>query len=306
MKIDRLMAIVIYLLNHGKTSAQKLAEEFEVSSRTIMRDMETLGQAGIPIQSIYGVDGGYQILDTYVMEKQLANRQDYRFIITALRSLESAYRNKDIKKTLDKMEVLAEENSPLLCVDFGVAKENPEINERIKLLEEAIKRKKQVQFQYTNNENVVKQRRVEPAGVIYKWFNWYLIGYYEKYQDYCMFKLVRMENVVITNLKNTKEHLGWERHVGEKNTQKVCEVKLRGKQNIKAKCMEYLNGIITEEYENGDFEFCFAVPENETFWFGVVLSFGNAVRIMEPQSLIERIVRTCNMVIEEYKENDYE
>ena len=84
MKIDRLMAITIYLLNHGKTSAQILAKEFEVSPRTIMRDMETLGQAGIPIQSTCGADGSYQIIDTYIMDRQLANPLAYSFIYTAV------------------------------------------------------------------------------------------------------------------------------------------------------------------------------------------------------------------------------
>ncbi len=74
------MAITNYLLNHGKTSAQKLAEVFEASPRTIMRDMDTLNQAGIPIQSFYGVEGGYQIIDTFVMEKQLATGNDIRII----------------------------------------------------------------------------------------------------------------------------------------------------------------------------------------------------------------------------------
>ena len=65
MKIDRLISIVVYLLNHSRISAQKLAEEFGVSSRTIMQDLESLGQAGIPIQSFYGVEGGYQIIDSF-------------------------------------------------------------------------------------------------------------------------------------------------------------------------------------------------------------------------------------------------
>lgn len=91
MKIDRLMGITIYLLNHGKTSAQILAKKFEVSPRTIMRDMETLEQAGIPIQAICGADGGYQILDTYIMDRQLVNTHDYSFIYTALKGLASTY-----------------------------------------------------------------------------------------------------------------------------------------------------------------------------------------------------------------------
>lgn len=302
MKIDRLMAITIYLLNHGKTSAQKLAEHFEVSPRTIMRDMDALGQAGIPIRSTYGAEGGYQILDTYVMEKQTASSQDYNFIVTALKSLASAYANKGIEQTLDKMEFLADEKPGIVSVDFGVAGEKQEINARIRLLEEAIRKKKQVQFIYTNQADEVKQRLVEPAGIVYKWYGWYLIGYYQKYQDYCMFKLVRMEQIVITDKDNTKEHSSWEAHIGEKSTEKIITVRLLGKQKIKAKCKEYLNGTITKEYENGDFEYCFTVPKEETFWYGFLLSLGSDVRIAEPECLIERILKTCNRLIEEYEE----
>lgn len=77
VKIDRLMAITNYLLCHGRTSAQKLSKDFEVPARTVMIDIDTLGQAGIPIQLTYGVDGGYEIIDTYVMDKQIINHQDY-------------------------------------------------------------------------------------------------------------------------------------------------------------------------------------------------------------------------------------
>ena len=84
MKIDRLMGIVVYLLNHGRTSAQKLAEVFEVSPRTIMRDMESLDHAGIPVQSFYGTDGGYQIMENYVLDKQAAAKHEYDWNINGI------------------------------------------------------------------------------------------------------------------------------------------------------------------------------------------------------------------------------
>lgn len=71
--------------------------------RTIMRDMETLEQAGIPIQSMCGIDGGYQVLDIYIMDNHLTNTRDYSFIYTALKGLASAYSNKDIEQTLKKI-----------------------------------------------------------------------------------------------------------------------------------------------------------------------------------------------------------
>ena len=76
----------------------------------------------------------------------------------------------------------------------------------------------------------------------------------------------------------------------------LIQIKLYGKAVIKAKCREYLNGCITQELENGDFEFSFSVPEHETFWYGVILSFGNKAKIIEPQKIKERIIKTCKEI----------
>lgn len=307
MKIDRLMGIMIYLLRHGRTSAQRLSEEFEVSTRTIMRDIDTLCQAGIPIQSLCGVDGGYEILDTYILEKQMADGQDYEIILTALKGLASAYANKSIQKTIDKIELLSGEEEHFLDFDLSVVRENSDINGKIKLLEEAVRKKITVSFHYTNNANEEKEIQTEPVGVVYKWYNWYFIGYSLKYMDYCMYKLVRMEQPVMTGKQNTKEHslkeaLAQMEHTARKEAaQETIDIRLLGKPNIKAKCKEYLNGKITKEYENGDFEFVFHVPEKEFFWYGVVLSFGSAAKILEPQSVAEHIVATCHELLEVYE-----
>lgn len=305
MKLHRLMGITIYLLNHGKTSAHTLAKEFEVSTRTIMRDMEALEQAGIPIQSTYGTDGGYQILDTYIMDKQLADASDYSFIYAALKGLASAYTNKAIEQTLQKVSLLASSNSSI-DLDFSIAHENQDTNAKIQILEKAISGQKVVQFQYTNNEGVRKDIQVEPVGVTYRWYNWYLIGYYEKYHDYCMFKLVRMEHPCITRKSITRQYSLQDALANLAPAQNLIQVKLKGKAKVKAKCKEYLNGEITKEYENGDFEYSLTVPENETFWYGVILSCGNDVKILEPQSVIERIVTTCKVIMKEYGGNQNE
>ena len=169
MKIDRLMGITIYLLRHGRTSAKKLSREFEVSVRTIMRDMDTLCQAGIPIQSTCGVEGGFEILDTYVMEKQMADGRDYEFILTALKGLASAYEDKNIQKTIDKIGLLSGGTEHPLDLDLSVVQENSESNEKIRLLEEAVRKRQIVSFLYTNNANEEKEQQTEPVGVIYKW-----------------------------------------------------------------------------------------------------------------------------------------
>ena len=184
MKIDRLMGLVVYLLKHGRTSAQKLAEEFEVSSRTIMRDLESLDQAGIPIQAFYGVDGGYQIMDSYVLEKQAVTRNEYDWLVTALKGMASAYASKSLERALAKIEGLNERGNNAVSVDLSVAAEDEEIKGLLKLLEDAIGKKRVVRFLYTNSHEERKEMQVEPVCLQYKWYNWYLIGYYENHLDY--------------------------------------------------------------------------------------------------------------------------
>lgn len=319
MKIDRLIAIMNYLLRHGRTSAQKLAEEFEVSTRTIMRDMETLGQAGIPVQSTCGVDGGYSIMDTYVMDRKVISRKDHDHIITALYALLSAYADKSVEQTVDKLlPMYAHVDAEEVCrksgastargqgrrecavqLDFSVAREDRGVNESIRILENAIRQRRIVTFRYTNNENVEKRMEVEPVWLEFKWYNWYLIAFHPGHQDYCMFKLVRMEEITVLEKENTIDHEG--RDIVLRDERKVITVTLRGNAAIRSKCREYLNGEVTKEYQNGDFEFHFCVPESEVYWYGVILSFGNNVTILEPQSVIDRILATCDEVQRHYE-----
>ncbi len=300
MKIDRLIGIVVYLLNHGRTSAQKLAEEFEVSSRTIMRDLESLDQAGIPIQSFCGVDGGYQIMDGFVLDRQVASSREYDWIVAALKGMASAYAGKSLKQALEKVQSISHTGDAAVSLDLGVASEDDKIKGQLMLLEKAIEERCVVRFSYTNSHDEVKEIQAEPVCLQYKWYNWYLIAYYEKYQDYCMFKLVRMDKLQATDRKFMNGHKLSDIKLKD-STDRIVHIRLYGKAAIKAKCREYLNGRITQEFENGDFEFSFSAPDHETFWYGVILSFGNKARIVEPQEIKERILKTCKEIQTEYE-----
>lgn len=299
MKIDRLIAITNYLLRHGKTSAQKLAEQFEVSPRTIMRDMDALTEAGIPIQSTFGVDGGYALIDTYVIDKQVMSEQDYTYVISALRGMLTAYHSKALEQTMDKVLAIPEINESIVRVDFSVASEKRDVNSYMPILEHAIRQQQAVEFLYTNSEDVQKVRQVEPARLEFKWYNWYLIAFYPKYQEYCMFKLVRMENLKILETKHSLNHA--EQEIEIQDERDALEITLRGKGKVKSKCKEYLNGEVTKLYPDGDFEFRFWAPDGENYWFGVLLSLGNQVTVIEPKRIRDKLLATCKEIINNYE-----
>lgn len=307
MKIDRLLGITIYLLNHGRTSAQVLAQHFEVSTRTIVRDIDTLCLAGIPVASTCGVEGGYDIMDTFKMQQQIAGTVDYSYIVCALQGLASAYTNKDIEATLEKIQSLYPNMERTILMDFSVAHENRDTNQMLFILNQFIQSKHRIHFSYTNSKDEEKEVEVEPVATIYKWYNWYLIGYSLKYQDYRMYKVIRMDNLKMLEQENTKMHSLKEWEFALQNAsedRKKNTILLHCKAKLRSKCSEYLNGHIIKKYENGDFEFEAVVPEDEQFWYGVILSFGKNAKVLSPIELINRVKEDCTGIIQMYNESD--
>lgn len=136
MKIDRLLKIIIYLLNNEKASAAVLAKRFNVSVRTIQRDMESISLAGIPLYSLGGKNGGYAILPEYKISSHSMKKEEYDIVLNALRSLATSYTNSSLESLIDKYNLFAEKESRQ-CVfwDFSVTKENQDVqvlNDRLK------------------------------------------------------------------------------------------------------------------------------------------------------------------------------
>lgn len=305
MKIDRLLGITIYLLNHKKASAKILANKFEVSIRTIQRDIEALCQTGIPVASSVGVDGGYEILDNFKIDKQIAGENDYAYIISALQGLASAYKSSSVEITIEKIKSVFSSNTmdSNMVLDFSVLREHGDVNKHLKVLENAIEKKCVVTFEYTNVNNLTTTKEVEPITVTYKWYAWYLLAYSQEKEDYRLYKILRMKNLKQTNKEIVRIHEAADillKKNDEQDTRKYIDIKLFCKCEIRMKAIEYLNGNIELEYENGDFIMNLHVPENEQFWFGTILSFGNFVRVIKPEDLKQRICAKCIEILNLY------
>lgn len=120
MKTDRLYALTLYLLNHGKSSASELAKYFEVSVRTIQRDIDALCQAGIPICAFNGVNGGYEILSDFKMSNQLASEDEYAYIATAINGLNTVTNNSVANDIYEKIIAISKNSNTGMILDFSV------------------------------------------------------------------------------------------------------------------------------------------------------------------------------------------
>ena len=304
MKIDRLLGITMYLLNRDIVTSKELCDKFEVSQRTIVRDIEALNLAGIPVSSATGHKGGYEILDTFKLNKQITNKDDYSFIIAALKGLDSAVDSDSLNKTLEKLLAVSTPiNDPKVIFDFGVAKEDKRINDLIKILEDAISNNQIVSFDYTKANGDANLRTVEPLVLTYKWYAWYMFAYCTYKNDYRLFKLKR-----IHNLNKTKQHYN-DRHGDAATLLDNNELFDNGKQfNYSLRCkasalvlvMEYLGGNIVKEYENGDFLLSMHTMD-ERLWFSLLLGFGDSVEVIEPESLRIRLKNLGEKIVDLYK-----
>ncbi len=301
MKTDRLYAITIYLLNHGKTSASELAGRFEVSVRTIQRDIDSLCAAGIPIVAESGVNGGYYLTESFKMNAQTATEEDYSYILTALKGYSTAMKNPHIDTAIEKITSLASKKDDSVILDFSVLKEVD--NSLMQTLQEAIKSKNAVRFSYANAENITRIHTVEPVAVVYRWYAWYLLAYSTVKNDYRTYKLVRISQAEITELSFTKVHESAENILRESNpsiTQKTTEIKVHCKQEARARAIEYLNGEIIAEYDNGECDMTLHVIESEHLWFGTILALGDGIIIKEPEHIRMRVIEAAQKLLSLY------
>ncbi|GIP64734.1 hypothetical protein J32TS6_32890 [Virgibacillus pantothenticus] len=141
MKIERLLGILFYLLNRENVSAAKLAAQFNVSRRTIIRDIDTLTLAGIPIYSEVGVKGGYSIHQDYKLNDKIVDQANYDYILLALQSLKSVYGEQKVNETYEKVKHLYgddKSNRHVFKIDFSIVNENTEVNSVTSKLRKAI------------------------------------------------------------------------------------------------------------------------------------------------------------------------
>lgn len=206
MKLERLMTITILLLNRKRVQAQELADQLEVSLRTIYRDLDSLGQAGIPIVSYTGMEGGYEIMDSFRLDRQLLSFDELTALSTALRGLEStkAYDRSNMDLLLNKVGAMVAQaeqgrtgEGDRIHIDFTPWKNSDEDQSRYDSLRQAVNDRKLIRFTYTSRSGGEQEREVEPMALVLKNYAWYLHGYCRLRNDYRIFKLTRIRELGI-------------------------------------------------------------------------------------------------------------
>lgn len=203
MKVDRLVSIIMTLLDKERISAQELADTFEVSPRTIYRDIEAINMAGIPVRSISGVGGGFEIMPEYKLDKKVFSTADLSVILMGLSSLSNVVRGDEFVNAFEKVKsfIPAEKAKDIeiktnqICIDLSPWIGNRNIQPYLEIIKSALRDHKLLYFEYTAHHGYKTVRTVEPYQLVLKGSHWYFQGYCHIRNDYRLFKLSRMSNL---------------------------------------------------------------------------------------------------------------
>lgn len=306
MKLERMLSIITYLLNHDKVKSQELADKFEVSVRTIYRDIDAISQAGIPIIAYQGADGGIGIMEGYKLDKSILTGDEVLKIVAGLKGLQSI--NEDIKINLliDKLKKIADKSEYVpagseIMIDLSPWNKNDKLGLRIEKIRKAIIQRNIIEFTYYKNGKLI-ERRAEPCVIVFKQSNWYLYAFCLLRHKFRLFKLRRMDSLNVRSDTFPKRDFSVEdiSFDGEPVPAEESAVVLFDKSMLHA-----VNDIFGmdnyEVMEDGRLKVSLAM-EMGGWLYGFILSFGDKVEVIEPVELRDKIKDIAKGILDIYKE----
>ncbi|KXU50511.1 MAG: YafY family protein [Longibaculum muris] len=298
MESGRLFEILYYLMENKQTTAKQLADKFEVSTRTIYRDLDKLLVAGIPIITKQGVDGGVSLDENFVFDKSLLDESQQEQILLALSSLSSLHVS-EYQELLKHMQtIFQKESEEWLDVNFSSWHQDQEMNEKFSQLKDAILKHLRITFHYINAQGQKSHRDVFPIKLFYKNNAWYLYGYEVKKADYRTYKLTRIQQLVIKDEQFDRSAFYKEPHLTYEENQTKIDVVL--------KFQKYLGSFVYDQFSDQDIQ-----EKEDGYWIhtsmpyhpwflSFLLSFGSGVEIIEPHSLREEMLHEIHTLLKIY------
>ena len=298
MKNNRLFKILYYVLEKGKVTANELAEKYEVSIRTIYRDIDVLSSAGIPIYATQGKGGGIEIADDFVLKKSFLSENEQEQILIALKGLELT--NKEYEnELLTKLTALFKtKNTNWIEVDFTNWQRSKSYDELFKDIKSAIINKNIVRFIYFSSNKKETSRKVKPIRLLFKGWDWYVYAFCLSRNDFRYFKLSRIKEFEI--LPNTFED-DFDNIVLKKEMEyeETVFVKVKFDREMAFRVYDEVSSAI-EEDEDGSLYATVELP-NDYNLYNYIFSYGDAAEVLEPKEIRDKIKNIINIMAKKYE-----
>lgn len=304
MKIDRLIGILSILLQKDVVTAPCLAEQFEVSRRTINRDIEDLCKAGIPIVTRQGANGGISIMENYKVDRTLLTNTEMQDILAGLRSLDSINGTNRYGQLMEKLTVgssdfMAGNQSVLIDLSSWY---KDSLAPKIELIRSAIDSDMELHFLYFSPKGET-QRSIEPYYLIFRWSSWYLWGWCKTRGDYRLFKLNRMDNVQFSGHRFNKRAVPFPDLSNERIFPGGIKVKALFEPDCKWRLVEEFGVGCFEEQSDGKllFHADYTDKENLITW---LITFRDRAALLEPEDIREEIQSVLRNMLRQYGERN--
>lgn len=290
MKVDRLVSIIMVLLEKERIGAKELADMFEVSLRTIYRDIDAINMAGIPIRAVSGVGGGFEIMQEYKMDRKVFSSADLSSILMGLSSLSNMVRGNELVNALAKVKSFIpsdrakeiEVRANQIHIDLSSWMGNRNVQPYLEIIKTGIQENKLLSFQYADRHGNKTTRTAEPYQLVLKSSHWYWQGYCYIRNDYRLFKLTRMSNLHMgEKIFTPREYQKPLLDVADMMQKMQIKIKLRIHKSVMDRVLEFCT---YEEFSPDGEEYYmvhFPFIEND-YNYNILFGFGDKCQCLEP------------------------
>lgn len=309
MKLDRLISILVILLRKERVKAKELADMFDVSVRTILRDVEAINLAGIPIVTYQGTNGGIGIVEGYRLDKSVLTGDDMAAIITMLNGVNRTIPDSrhsvlidKIKNTLSASQLeKLDSKAKQLVIDLSPWGGDELLKAKVASIRNAIESFKEIEFVYTDSSGNRTCRRVEPYSLVLKGQKWYLYAWCLVRKDFRLFKLSRINEMtasdtIFTPREVLMEQLPWDSDW--QKTEDMVELELVFEKELESIVDEWFGGS-TVTREDGRIMVKIMLPENN-WLYGFLLSFGTGVEVVSPLHIRNILAEIAQGIYKKY------
>ncbi len=300
MKVDRLVGILALLLQKNSMTAPELAEHFEVSRRTISRDIESLCRAGIPVCTRQGVGGGISIMKDYRLDKTLLSTGEMREILAGLRGLDSVSGSRHYARLMEKLCVGSSDfvnGRDYVWIDLSSWYKGS-LAPKIENIQAAIEGRRILRFEYYGPRGE-SDRSIEPCYLVFRWSNWYVWGWCLKREDFRLFKLNRMERVTVSEQEFSDRNIPMPDFSDQTVFPGGIKMKALFSPEVKWRLIESFGLHCFTEQEDGRL----LVEEeytNEDILLSWLMGFGDRVTVLEPESVRAALLDMAQNMIRMY------
>lgn len=304
MKVQRLVSILMTLLDKKRISAEELAQQFEASKRTIYRDIDSLNMAGIPIHSTPGVNGGFEIMERYKVDNKVFSTNDLSTLLTSLSSLSNVGQNEELANAMAKIKSFIPADSAReievkanqIHIDLSPWMGNKNIQPYLEMIKMALQTTKLLTFNYTAHRGNETTRTIEPYQLVLKGNHWYVQGFCYERADFRLFKLSRLSKLQIQEESFApREHQKPQLDFTDFVEKMQIEIKLRIHRSVMDSVLDYCSfdhfSPDGPEYYIVDFPFI----END-FYYNMLFSFGDNCECLEPVHVRTEVKRRIRKI----------